>query len=558
MVRKVFNLLHTEFEKLHEAAILIGLFAIGSQVLALVRDRSFTHTFGAGSALDTYYTAFQIPDLLYTGIASLLSATVLIPLLLKKSAEGENAVREFLNSMFTGFLWAMVAVSTVMFFALPYLSDTLFGGFSPEQRTEVAHFSRILLLSPILLGFSNLLGSVAQARRKFLMYALAPILYNASIIAGVTLLYPLFGMEGIVWGVVLGAFLHALIQVPSALRERMFPKIFAFPRMAFVREVVLLSLPRTVSLAVHQVTIFILVLFASYMAEGSVAVFNFSMNLQSVPLSIIGVSYSIAAFPMLSRLFTAHDMTNFIANISVSARHIIFWSLPVAVLLVVLRAQIVRTVFGSGAFTWDDTMLTAAALALFTVSLTAQCLVLLFMRGYYATGNTMKPLILNMFSMGVVVMCAYGLLGIFQSTPFFQNFTEALLRVSGVAGTEALMLPLSYSIGILLNALLFIFFFKRDFGVEDLLLSRTLRQVTLASAVVGIVAYYLLSVFDDVFNIATGVGIFAQGFFAGIAGILAGIFVLRLLDNQELRDISKALHGRFWKTKVILPEKEDL
>lgn len=558
MVQKVFNLLNKEFEKLHEAAILIGLFAIGSQVLALVRDRSFTHTFGAGRDLDIYYAAFQIPDLLYTGIASLISATVLIPLLLKKSAEAESAVKDFLNSIVGGFLWAMVAVSTVVFFALPYISDILFGGFSPEQRADVAHLSRILLLSPILLGLSNIFGSVAQARRRFMMYALAPMLYNMSIIGGIFLLYPFFGMEGIVWGVVLGACLHVLIQVPVVLREGMFPKLFAIPRMAFLREVVLLSFPRTISLSVHQFTIFILVLFASYMTEGSVSIFNFSMNLQSVPLSIIGVSYSVAVFPLLSRLFTMKDMTNFIANISISARHIIFWSLPVAVLLVVLRAQIVRTVFGSGAFTWDDTMLTAAALALFTVSLTAQCLVLLFMRGYYATGNTIKPLMINMFSMGVVALCAYELTNIFYHTPSFQNIMETLLRVSGVAGTEALMLPLAYSVGISLNALLFAFFFKRDFGTKDLLLTRTLLQVSLASAVLGLTAYYLLSIFDDVFNITTGVGIFAQGLFAGIAGILAGIIVLRLLDNEEARDISKALHSRFWKTKVILPEKEDL
>lgn len=558
MVQKVFNLLNKEFEKLHEAAILIGLFAIGSQVLALVRDRSFTHTFGAGRDLDIYYAAFQIPDLLYTGIASLISATVLIPLLLKKSAEAESAVKDFLNSIVAGFLWAMVAVSTVVFFALPYISDILFGGFSPEQRVDVAHLSRILLLSPILLGLSNIFGSVAQARRRFMMYALAPMLYNMSIIGGIFLLYPFFGMEGIVWGVVLGACLHVLIQVPVVLREGMFPKLFAIPRMAFLREVVLLSFPRTISLSVHQFTIFILVLFASYMTEGSVSIFNFSMNLQSVPLSIIGVSYSVAVFPLLSRLFTMKDMTNFIANISISARHIIFWSLPVAVLLVVLRAQIVRTVFGSGAFTWDDTMLTAAALALFTVSLTAQCLVLLFMRGYYATGNTIKPLMINMFSMGVVALCAYELTNIFYHTPSFQNIMETLLRVSGVAGTEALMLPLAYSVGISLNALLFAFFFKRDFGTKDLLLTRTLLQVSLASAVLGLTAYYLLSIFDDVFNITTGVGIFAQGLFAGIAGILAGIIVLRLLDNEEARDISKALHSRFWKTKVILPEKEDL
>jgi len=129
MVKRIVNLFYKEFSGLHEAAFLLGTFAIFSQVLALVRDRLFAHFFGAGATLDIYYAAFRLPDFLYVSLASFVSVTVLIPFFIKKIEEGEEKAKQFLNNVFTVFFVSIVTASLVLFFFIPALSEFLFRGF---------------------------------------------------------------------------------------------------------------------------------------------------------------------------------------------------------------------------------------------------------------------------------------------------------------------------------------------------------------------------------------------------------------------------------------------
>ncbi len=558
MVSKVLHLFNKEFDRLHQAALLIASFALLSQILALVRDRLFAHFFGAGTTLDLYYAAFRIPDLLYAGVASLVASAVLIPFLVHKMKEGEESTREFINGLFTVFFVVMAFAATIAFILTPWLSAWLFPGFSGEEQETLVKLTRILLLSPLLFGISNLLGSITQTFRRFFVYALSPVVYNVGIIFGIMVLYPAFGVYGIAFGVVVGAFLHLLVQVPVVIRQRLVPRPTRNINFGSIKKVALLSLPRTIALSAHQVTFLVLVSFASVMAEGSISVFNLSFNLQSVPLAIIGMSYSVAAFPTLARLFSDNKIEEFVGSIVIALRHIIFWSLPVVVLFIILRAQIVRTILGSGQFTWDDTMLTAAVLALFAVSLLAQSLVLLFVRGYYAAGNTKKPLIINVFSSLGTIALAYLFVQLFASSEIFRFFIESLLRVEGVAGTSVLMLPLAYSTGMIINALLFFVMFKKDFQAFPTSLHTTFWGSLFGALTMGVVAYYALQVFDGFLDINTFWGIFLQGLFAGLLGIIAGVTLLKIIGNKEVEEISKSLHSRFWKTKPVMPEPEKL
>ncbi|GMQ95503.1 MAG: hypothetical protein BMS9Abin13_620 [Patescibacteria group bacterium] len=557
-MNRVLHILNKEFSGLHQAAFLLASFAILSQVLALVRDRLFAHSFGAGATLDIYYAAFRVPDLLYAVVASLVSAAVLIPFLINRMEEGRERAKKFLDGVFTTFLVAIVVISLVIFFLIPFLSEFLFPGFSGEERDTLIALTRILLLSPILFGISNLFGSVTQTFRRFFVYALAPVLYNVGIIFGILFLYPVFGIAGLGFGVVLGAFLHLSIQIPVVIKSGLAPHFSFSVNFREIKDIVLLSLPRTLGLSAHQLALLVLVSFASLMAEGSIAVFNLSFNLQSVPLSIIGVSYSVAAFPTLARLFSRNQVSKFVNNIVIALRHILFWSLPILVLFIVLRAQIVRTILGSGAFGWTDTMLTAAALALFAISLVAQSVVLLFVRGYYAAGNTKKPLLINVLSSLGIVAAAYALTSFFTNSDFFRYFTESLLRVEGIEGTVVLMLPLAYSIGMIANALLFLHLFKKDFGRLPAMLRRTFWHSFAGAIAMGFVAYQFLRVFDDIFNLNTFWGIFLQGLLSGLIGIFAGVLLLKLMGNKEVEEITKTIRSKFWKAKVIVPEKEEL
>ncbi len=557
MVQRLFKMLYQETSGLHEAAFLLAGFALFAKLLALVRDRLLAYSFGANIDLDIYYAAFRIPDFIYVSLASLVASAVLIPFIIERFERNKKDTYKFFNSVFTVFFVAITAVSGLVFFAMPFLSKIIAPGLGYEAQSELVILSRIMLLSPIFLGLSGLFASITQTLRCFIVYAIAPVLYNIGIIIGIVALYPFLGLSGLAYGVVLGAFFHMLIQLPVLFRNGFIPRI-SLPLWSDIREVVLLSFPRTIALSANQFVVLVFIAIASLMTEGSIAIFNFSFSLQSVPLSIIGVSYSIAAFPTLTRLFSSGEQDKFVEQVIVAVRHIIFWSVPLLVLFIVLRAQIVRTVLGTGEFDWADTRLTAAALALFVISVVAQSLILLFVRGYYAAGHTKKPLFINLFSSGLIIVVAFFLVKAFTAYDFFRYFMESLFRIEGLPGGEIIMLPLAFSLGVLVNVMVLWIFFKKDFNMSSQRITKTLKESFYAAITMGFVAHQALRVFDNVFDINTFVGIFSQGFLSGLLGIIAGVILLRILKNKEIEDVWRTLHHRFWRRRPIAPDQNEL
>jgi peptidoglycan biosynthesis protein MviN/MurJ (putative lipid II flippase) len=151
-------------------------------------------------------------------------------------------------------------------------------------------------------------------------------------------LYPAFGLPGLAYGVIIGAFFHFAIQIPLIAEHKMLPRFRLKYNLKDIKRVLFVSVPRTFTLGSDNISMIFLVSFASLMTAGSIAVFNFSFNLQSVPLAIIGVSYSLAAFPVLIQSFLTKDMKKFVEQMVNSARHIIFWSVPVVTMFIVQRS----------------------------------------------------------------------------------------------------------------------------------------------------------------------------------------------------------------------------
>ncbi|MES2953187.1 MAG: murein biosynthesis integral membrane protein MurJ [Patescibacteria group bacterium] len=446
-MRGLRNIFTREEGGLHGAAFLLGVSSLASGVLALVRDRIFAHTLGAGSELDIYYASFRIPDFLFVTVASFVSMTVLIPILIKKM-DGKSVVSteraaDFLAEVLTVFCFVMAVVSVALFVAMPWLSYLVAPGFGEAARAEFVHLARILLLSPFLLGVSNLLGSVTQSLRRFAVYALAPLVYNLGIILGALFLYPYYGLTGLVMGVILGALLHGAIQLPTVRGAGFSLRLARSINWTEMREVIRLSLPRTAGLGMSQLVILVLIALASYMKEGSIAIFNFALNLQSVPLSIVGVSYSVAAFPKLSEHIGKGERGAFVRHVLLARRQITLFSLPLLLGGILLRKQLVYLLLGTGQFSVADTALTADALGLFLISLWAQGLLLLYTRSYYAAGETRKPVIANAFASVVTILLAV-----------------VLVQAYGTV----LALPLAFSIGMILNVCLHWRSFSRDFG----------------------------------------------------------------------------------------------
>lgn len=563
MPKRILTFFNKELNGINEAALLLGGFALLSQLLGLIRDRTLASVIGAGPTLDIYYAAFRIPDFLYISVASLASVTVLLPFLVDKMKGDDKGkvAKLFLNNIFSAFMLFMVVVSLIVAILMPYIASYIAPGFGEAQLSSLVVTSRIMLLSPIFIGLSNLIGSVTQLFKNFFIFSLSPIFYNIGILFGIIILYPLFGVYGLALGVILGAVMHLLIQIPTVVSHGLFPRLIFKINWSEIFQVMKLSLPRTLALSCNSLAFIVLIAMASTLKEGSISLFTFSYNLQSVPVGIIGISYSVAAFPVLVKSFSLNEMDKFIGHIIGAARQIIFWTLPVIVLIVVLRAQIVRVVLGTDAFSWADTRLTAAAIALFVVSLATQSLVLLFVRGYYAASKTKKPLVINMISSMMVIVFAFIILWIFRHYPNTLNSLELLLRVKDVSGTIMLALPIAYALGSILNFFLIWILFKRDFlKKEESMLVKTFLQSLLGAITMGLFTYMALNFWSNIFNLETFLGIFLQGLFSGLIGIFFGILVLFIFKNKELLDITKALSHKFYKTKVVVvaPEQTDL
>ena len=287
-MEKIFRIFTKESVSINQAAFFLGLFTLLSQVLALFRDRSIAHFIGPSASLDTYYAAFRVPDLIFICIASLVSVTVIIPFLVAKmpthrlaGGDGEQVTdeaRKYLNDIFTVFFSVMIIVSLAAFFLMPYLIPFIAPGFTPILQAKLILLSRIMLLSPILMGLSNLFGTVTQLFHKFFIYSLSPIFYNFGIIIGVIFLYPIFGIYGLAIGVVLGALMHFGVQAFASYSCGFTPKFSLSVNFKDIRQVVLTSFPRTLGLAFNNIALISIIAMASFLKDGSISVFNFAFN----------------------------------------------------------------------------------------------------------------------------------------------------------------------------------------------------------------------------------------------------------------------------------------
>ncbi len=401
------------------AAVLVGFFSILSRFMGLVRDRVLVHTVGVGDTLDAYYAAFRVPDTLFQLLIMGTLSASFIPIFLRYWDKHHEKAWKYTNAMLTFAGGAFVAVSILCAIAAPWIAGFVGLGFSAEKQLMTANMLRVILISQCFFAMSMVFGSVLQATRRFFLYSLAPIVYNMGIILGAIFFVPLFGPWGIAWGTVLGALMHAGLQAIGvyALGFSLRPS-FSFD--ADVKGTLLHMGPRTLSLAVAQLNFLFMTTLASTLQEGSVTMLQFAYNLNYFPIGVIAVSYAIAAFPALCDAVQTkgEGARSFKSVFSATVRQLLFFMIPATVLFLLLRAQIVRLVLGTQNFSWDLTVLTANALAVFALSFCAQGLVYVFVRGFFALEKTVAPVCAAIFGAFCNVVLAlwfvpqWGLLGL--------------------------------------------------------------------------------------------------------------------------------------------------
>ena len=407
--------LSSKINSVAAAAFLVATSSFISRLLGVVRDRILAGQFGAGQELDIYYAAFRIPDFLFNLIVLGALSAGFIPVIsrmIRTKGGSDNASIWRVSSNVMNILSLLLIILSLIgaVFAEP-LIRLITPGFSPEAITQTAQLTRIMFISPFLLGISGVVGGMLQAYKRFFSYSMAPIFYNLGIIFGVLWLAPRFGLIGLAWGVAIGALFHLLIQLPALFSLGFRYRSVLSWKDGDTREVARMTGPRVMSLAVSQINIFIITFLASKLESGSLTVFNLANNIQSFPVGIFGISFAIAAFPSFSEVYD--DDIELGKRFFSIARQILFFVIPVTVIFITLRAQIVRVVFGTGDFDWNDTILTMNTLGFFSLSLFAQALIPLLSRVFYAKHDSRTPLYIGLACVLLNLPLSYYLSGRF-------------------------------------------------------------------------------------------------------------------------------------------------
>ncbi len=404
--------LHRKSKSISQAALVLAMFTFGAQLLSLVRDRLFAAQVGAGLELDTYYYAFKIPDILYAVFSALVSLTVLIPLLSKHKDGETEEMKKTYSVLFTVFCAGSSVLILIVYILMPHLVHVIAPGVSDTGTIDnIVLYSRILLLQPFFLGLSNLLGSYTQMKERFLLYACSPFIYNLATVLGLIVLYPTFGMAGVVSAVVAGSILHGLIQLPFIRKENFLPTFKRITRreLTLIKQVITQSIPRALILSLVQIEFLFLNSVASHMPEGNTSMLNLANNVQSVPLSLIGVSLVVASFPSLSRSHAVGDRVEFKNIFNKTFRVILLWCTLATIVLFACKTWVIHILLGAKSFTPESLAIIVTTFGIFILGLIPQCIEMLITRAYYAAGNTKKPAVLNIFAAALTIGLAYGL-----------------------------------------------------------------------------------------------------------------------------------------------------
>jgi putative peptidoglycan lipid II flippase len=428
-----------ESKTIASAAMLIASAGIVSRVLGFLRDRILASQFGAGDVLDAYYAAFRVPDIIYgflvLGAFSAAFTPVFTELLVeKKKEEAWQLASKLLHSI----LFSVGTLSILGIIFAHQLIDLIAPGFTADKKEMVVMLARVMFLSPLFLSVSAMFGGVLMSFKQFVAYSLAPIFYNIGIICGALFFVPFVGVVGLAWGVVFGSFMHMMIQYPSLRRTgfRYQSHFFNIWKDEAVKRVFRLMIPRSLAMGVSQVSLLVEIIFASTLVSGSLSSLTLANNIQSVPLGLFGVAFSLAVFPSFSLLAAEKKEKDFFSVLSQTARRVLFFVAPISIFMIIFRAQFVRVILGSGHFDWEDTILTFEVLKFLSISLFAQSLIPLFSRAFFALQNTKTPLYIALISEAVhialipVLLPKYAVFGLAIAFSASNILNLALLYLS--------------------------------------------------------------------------------------------------------------------------------
>lgn len=428
------------------------IFFVLSRVAGLAREVVIGARFGTSPELDAYLAAFRVPDILFQLVAGGALGSAFIPTFAGYWARGNREAAWLLFSRVVNlvtlllvFIAAVVAVA-----AEPLVAQIIAPGFTPEQQLLTAQLMRWMLLSTIIFGASGLIMGALNAVQHFLLPAAAPVFYNLAIIVGALLLAPRLGIAGLVVGVIVGALLHFLIQLPGLWRVHAGYRPALSVTDPGVREVMRLMGPRVLGLFFVQMHFLVNTILASGLAPGRLSALNYAWLLMLLPQGVFAQSIATAIFPTFAAQVAAGDVPAMRAAFGQIIRTIFFLTIPAAVGLYILRVPLITVLLERSAFTAESTTLVAYALQFYAIGLVAHAGVEIVVRAFYALHDTWTPvlvgigaMVLNiLFSLWWVSRLEHGGLALANSVA---TALELLLllwllrgRIGGIAGDKLL------------------------------------------------------------------------------------------------------------------------
>ena len=507
--------------KVGMASLIMMGSVFASRVIGLVREMAIAYAGGVGAQVDAYQVAFVVPEILNHIVASGFLSVTFIPLFtgyLVRDAEAEAwRLLSTLLGLFGGLLALLILAAEIWCPLLVRLiAPGLTGG---EVLVEAVHMTRIILPAQLFFFAGGLFTAVQFARERFLIPALAPLIYNLGIIAGGLLMAGGLGMQGFAWGVLGGAFAgNFLLQYWGARRVGLRLVRGCSWRHPDVGRYLRLTLPLMFGLTMMFSTEFFLKFFGSYLPRGGIAALNYGLRIMLMLVGIFGQAVGVAAFPFMARLAGEGRLDELNRLMAQALRHLAL-VLPFAVWLMVLRHEVVMILFQRGHFDAAATDLTAGLLPYLLVGAVAFAAQTVVVRGFYARQNTLLPAV-------------FGTLTVMISIPFYL-LGMRLMQAAGVA------LALSLS-ALLQVGLLYVLWNRRSANRWQAGVYRCYGRVILLSLVLAPV----LEGLGRVLRAAGGPATLARS--AALAAILGLVFVVLLAVGGRILGIAEidSLWGR--------------
>jgi putative peptidoglycan lipid II flippase len=384
-------------------AILLSALTFVSYVMGLVRDRTFARTFGAGSELDVYNAALILPELTLDVLVIAGLSAAFVPIYARLRRDEVAETHDFARTVLTASVLIMVVVVGILFLIAPATVALVAPGFDAAEQALYVELFRITCVTAIIFAASFALGEMLVVRQRFLAYGLAPVLYNAGIVLGTVVLAPSMGIRGAAVGTVVGALLHLGIRVLDIARTDFHYRPALHLRTPGFREYVRLAIPRALSAPIEPLTFLFFTSVASTLAAGSISAVSFARNFQSVPVSLIGIAFSVAAFPILAGAVAAGDRARFTRLVITNLVHISPLTTAAAVTLWLVGGRAVEVLLGGEEFDAEDVATTTMLLGAFALSVPLEALIQLLSRAIYSTHDTILPVLASVTGLVVTV-----------------------------------------------------------------------------------------------------------------------------------------------------------